>query len=511
MISQEHSNTMSKDLFIEIINDMYSKYADNPYMITKIQNHIHQLPMVLENAYKNRTQRQQRIDELTFEQNSFIQSFLNNNHYFYVNSTEHFFYYDGKHYKLYNEDDILYQILSTITMDKHLMSWKQRTKVYIMKRIKENSLLKSVPESYTIQSVLNQLCPAIFSTKDEAKYFLTVLGDNIFKKNNDITHFVNVNSKHFMRELNTMCQGFFGTNACQTIKHKYHEHNYQQCRIITVSDGIKNESLWKSMLNNYALDILCVACHYSIRFQNSDEFLCNSMNDELIRNVFYLKNNTPESMMNSFITEYLSMESNRTISSETQITWKNMQYLWKHFLESRNLPTVIFQQTLKTMLMQKLDNYYKEDTDTFVGICSKFLPTIQKFICFWDETVVIDENECENDFEISEILLLFRLWSEQRDESVANFNHKQLLDLITYFYPEVEIESEKYIFKIRSTMWNKQESIQSFIESISISPVSSYEAYLLYWADCNEKKTQLIVSKSYFEKYFVENYSQGVL
>jgi len=54
-------------------------------------------------------------------------------------------------------------------------------------------------------------------------------------------------------------------------------------------------------------------------------------------------------------------------------------------------------------------------------------------------------------------------------------------------------------------MWNKQESIQAFIESISISPVSSYEAYLLYWADCNEKKTQLIVSKSYFEKYFVEN------
>jgi hypothetical protein len=511
MMSKDVSHELSKESVVDIINDMYSKYSDNPYMITKIQSHIQQLPLVLENAYKNRTQRQQRIDELTFEQNSFIQSFLSHNQYFYVNSTEHFFYYDGKHYKLYNEDDILYQILSTITMDKHLMSWKQRTKVYIMKRIKENSLLKSVPESYTIQNVLNQLYPHVFATKDEAKYFLTVLGDNIFKKNNDITHFVNVNAKHFIRELNTMCQGFFGTNACQTIKHKYHEHNYQQCRIITVSDGIKNESLWKSMLNNYALDILCVACHYSIRFQNSDAFLSNSMNDELTTNVCYLKNNTPESMMNSFTAEYLSMESNRAISSETQITWKNMQYLWKHFLESRNLPTVIFQQTLKTMLIQKLDNYYKEDTDTFAGICSKFLPTIQKFIHFWDETVVVDENECENDFEISEILLLFRLWSEERGESLANFNHKQLLDVITYFYPEVEIESEKYIFKIRSNMWNKQETIQSFIESISISPVSSYEAYLLYWADCNEKKTQLIVSKSYFEKYFVENCSQGVL
>jgi hypothetical protein len=491
---------------VEIINTMYAKYADNPYMTTKIQNYINQLPQVLELAYKNRTQRQQRIDELTSEQTSFIQSFLNNNQFFYVSCTENFFYYDGKQYKLHNEDDILYQILTNITIDKHLMSWKQRTKVYIMKRIKENSLLKSVPESYTIQNILNQLSPAMFPTKDEAKYFLTILGDNIFKKNNDITHFLHCNAKYFIRELNSLCQDYLGTNACNTIKHKYHEHNYQNCRIVKTADGIKNENVWKPIITKHALDILCVACHYSIRFNNSDEFLYNSMNDALVHDVFYLKNNNPDSIVNSFITEYLSIESN-IISNETQITWKNMQYLWKHFLEAKYLPTVIFQQTLKTMFMQKLEQYYREDTDAFSGICSKYLPAIQKFIAFWDETITIDENEYENDFEVSEILYLFRVWCESKNESITNFNHKQLLDLVAYFYPEAEIESDKYIFKIRSSMWNKQQTVQSFIESISITNITAYDAYLLYWAYCTEKKTQLVVSKSYFEKYFNENFT----
>lgn len=184
-----------------------------------------------------------------------------------------------------------------------------------------------------------------------------------------------------------------------------------------------------------------------------------------------------------------------------------MQYLWKHFLEAKYLPTVIFQQTLKNMLIQKLQQYYDEETDAFIGICSKYLPAMQKFIAFWDDTITIDENECENDFEVGEILHLFRLWCESKNESIANFNNKQLLDLVAYFYPETEIESDKYIFKIRSSMWNKQQMVQSFIESLSITNMNAYDAYLLYWTYCTEQKSQLVVSKSYFEKYFNEHFA----
>ena len=36
----------------------------------------------------------------------------------------------------------------------------------------------------------------------------------------------------------------------------------------------------------------------------------------------------------------------------TQITWKNMQYLWKHYLDSCGLPSVMFLQTFKTLLTE---------------------------------------------------------------------------------------------------------------------------------------------------------------
>jgi len=480
-----------------VIDELCQKYAGNEYIMGRMQAYVcQQLPQLLETMQKTHEQRQQRIDELTAEQTSFIKSFLNNNQYFYNPSTEKFFYYDGKHYSLYSEDNILHHVLRTITADKQLMQWKQRTKVYIMKRIKENALTKTVPESETIQHVLGQLYPTIFATKTEAKYFLTMIGDNIFKKNTDLIHFLPTQAKHFIRELNTMCQGFLGTNLYQTIKHKYHEHNYQQCRIVNVLEGVKNETLWKSMLNACSLDMLCVACHYSTRFQDSDTFLLHySNNNALVTDVMFLKNNSSDSVIQLFIEEYL--QKNARASESMQINWKNMQYLWKHFLESKHLPAIIFQQTLHSLFVQKLD--YKEDGDVFVNISSKYLPAMQKFVCFWDENMTVDET-LDNEFEIDEICTLFKQWCGE------TVNNNQMIDLITYFYPDIEIESDKYIYNLRCAKWDKQLDINVALEAMKQEyaaenqplTFSNYDAYLYY---CKYFSGGLIVSKMFYDNH----------
>ena len=79
-----------------------------------------------------------------------------------------------------------------------------------MKNIKEQSLFNIVPESITIQNVINSLYPILFSSKYAAKYFLTVIGDNILKKNNNHIHFVPLYSKIFIRELNNLSQTMTG-------------------------------------------------------------------------------------------------------------------------------------------------------------------------------------------------------------------------------------------------------------------------------------------------------------
>jgi hypothetical protein len=523
----------------ETIDLIYTKYQNNEYMLSKTYNYIcNLLPNILNNIEKTHIERVNRMEELSNEQDEFIQSFLTKTQYFYVSATEKFFFYDGIHYHLINEDDIIYNVLSTITRDTHLMSWKQRTKINIMKRIRENSLLKSIPESETIQLIIDALYPTLFSTRTEAKYFLTIMGDNILRKHNNLIHFLSSKSKHFLQELNNICQMLIGYGFSHTFKHKYHEHEYADCRILKINECVKNESVWMPIINQYALDMICVACHYSIRYASADDYVYYSSNDDLlIHGVFYMKNTSPTELVQTFVREYLDINRNMELVGvlnldgqvyrSTQITWKNMQYLWKQYLESKNLPTILFMQNLKTLLVENLDMYYKEDQDTFVGISSRFLPAIQKFLQFWNETMVPDETE--SDLEIEEVLVLFRKWND----AAPAMNDKQIIDLIIHFFPNVEIERDKYISKWRCVLWDKQLDIQIALAHLketirekypqnavgrSGTPqpnvnVSIYDAYLFYckYFSNDDAVNKLKVSKSYFEKYVFENLEDYVI
>jgi len=318
---------------------------------------------------------------------------------------------------------------------------------------------------------------------------------------------------------------WIGQSFYQTFKHKYHDHDYKDCRIITINDFVKSELIYNAIISQNGLNILCVACHYSERYGSSDNYVTNYSNDtDLMCNVFYLKNNLQSDIIHKFIEEFLAKEpSNPNINLErnTQITWRDMQYLWKNFLESKKLPSIMFLQTLKTQLITNLSSYYNESTDSFVGICSKHLPEIQKFLSFWEETVIMDENEL--DFEIEEIIVLFRMWCNTNHEITTNLNDKQILDLIAYFYPHIEINDDKYIQKIKNSLWDKQFTIQISLDNMkttineekgsrnNISIYESYKYYCKFSSTINNSTTKLIVSKSFFEKYVFDNLSQYII
>ena len=533
-----------------VIRNLYEKYSNNQYMSERTHQYIcNQLPNVFENIRQTHEKSVIRIEEMTIEQDHFISNFLSNNQYFYISSTEKFFFYDGIHYKIISEDDILHHVLTSITRDRNLMSWKQLTKKYIMKRIKEHSLLKSIPESDTIQNILNELLANIFTHKNEAKYFLTILGDNIFKKNTDIIHIIDSKAKPFIRELNNICQFLIGSNLSSSFKYKYHDnHDYNNCRLVKINTNIKNDYLWIPLINNYMLDLICVACHYSIRFNNSDDYVNKHSNNHLFtKNVFYLKDIQPGDMVNTFINEYLQINSSSSnaknilsnqlftnkeseksaVVRATQITWKNMQYLWKKFLDTKELPSIMFLQTLKNLLIERLKDFYDEELDSFIGICSEHLPSIQQFLHFWTETISIDENEI--DFEIEEIIIIFKQWCETKNETTSTLNDKQILDLIMYYYPDIEIEKDKFICKIKCSLWDKQIDIQVALDNLKdilrlkyyneynnvsnyervTSPIdgrniSIYDAYNYYCRFFSTINGKLIVSKCYFEKYIME-------
>ncbi len=134
-------NETNSEIGVKIVNELYAKYENDPYMSHKIHSFItQQLSNVLENMKKTYEQKMIRTEEQEKSQANFIQSFLNTNHYFYISSTDKYFMYDGLHYNICKEDDIWYKILLSISQTN---TCKQRTKTQIIRKIKEKSLFKT--------------------------------------------------------------------------------------------------------------------------------------------------------------------------------------------------------------------------------------------------------------------------------------------------------------------------------------------------------------------------------
>ena len=505
---------------VQQIHSLFEKHRSNPYIVSKIHHMIcHQLPNQLETNIQLREQTQLLNEQKTNTQDQFIRSFLNDCQYYYLSSTEKFFLYNGIHYQETDEDQVLYHILSSISQDRNpnLMSWKHKTKVSILKKIKENSLYKTIPESDTIQQVIDVLSP-FFSSKPETKYFLTILGDNLMRKKKELIHFISPKMKLFLRDMNQSAVFYFNNQCTQTFKFKCHEkHDYENdCRLVKVQENIKTDRFWKDV--SMILDILCVACHYSMRYSDSDQYML-TCDEEIMSHVFRLRDTTIDHMVGQFVKENLIVSESpcSSLSSSPQdnflqdkiaslgsnISWKNMLFLWKQFLHKHNLPLNLYQPSIKAKLVSLFQKQYQDDL--FVGIGSAQLPVIQQFLKFWNDTIFIDES---GELEIAEISLLFRIWSKDSRKK-GNLPENKIVDILSFFFPDIEVVHNKIY--AQCLLWNKDQDIQTALDAIppdisldTVFPVDTYLFYCKHYSSVPPEK-RLIVSKSYFDKY-IENH-----
>jgi hypothetical protein len=495
----------------QILKQLINKYKDNEYMTQRIYNHIINLPNTLENEFKNYEKRLNRNTYLMNEQNIFIQVFLTKNKYFYLPSNNFFYEYDGERYLIIREDDIIHKLLSTISKNSILLQWKYKTKLTIIKQIKDRNLFNSIPETDTIQNVLNVLYPSIFNSKNTAKYFLTIIGDNILKKNSNLIFLVSQKMKQLLNELdNTALLSIGNSNSTYNFMTKYHEnHNYENCRLIKINENISNE-VWRELLKKIGLDLLCVAAHYSNRYDYSDKFIENKSDEELKSYAYYLKNTTPNNIVNEFCNKYII----ETVP-DYKIHWKNLHFVWKHFLSNINLPNVIYSNVLKSLLKEKYT--YDEQFDSFNGITSKYLPVYSDFIQFWESTIIetsdsSDIHFFDNELEIDEICYLFKSWAKDNQENILTnrtISEENILKILKHFFPTSEIVEDKFILNIKCLLWNKTDDIEkSFVyikeqikNDYKLPLISFDDAYNYYYKFCSLHSLKFIVSKRYFEKY----------
>jgi hypothetical protein len=271
--------------------------------------------------------------------------------------------------------------------------------------------------------------------------------------------------------------------------------------------------MWREMLKKIGLDLLCVATHYSKRYENSDKFIENKSDEELKNYTYYLKNSNPNDITNEFTSKYL-FETDTDIN----IGWKNIHFVWKTFLSNSNLPNIIYSNTLKNILKERYK--YNDELDSFTGITSKYLPIQSDFIKFWETTITntginnmyVMEGEPVSDFEIDEICSLFKLWSKQNSEELltnGNITEETVLKILKHFFHNIEIIEDKYILNINCSLWDKAININKSFEYIKeeikndykLALISFDDAYNYYYKYCNKNSHKFIVSKHYFEKY----------
>jgi len=406
--------------------------------------------------------------------------------------------------------------------------------------------LKSIPESATIQSVLDSLCPAIFSTKPAAKYFLTVLGDNLLKKTDETTHayFTTPKAKEFLREVAAISQSLFGVSATATFKYKYHSHAFKTIRLVQMNNTAGVEPIWRPILQLRAIDLLCVAAHYSGRYESADQYLEMYSNDaELVKYATHFRWKIAKDVVAEFAAEYFRTSED----AENKITEATMEYLWRKYLKEHKFPAVLGSQGFLSTAIEYFPGKHDADANCFRGLVSSHSVVIDQFQRFWKECVVVDKTDPLAEYEVDELVMLYRHWSKNSGSSSClqeSITESQMLELIRY-YQDVEIIDNKFVQGVKSGLWDKQQDLRGFFSEFckvtEREEISFYDAYTAYQSFCkspsngevgdcvykNEIKilnseihngwdfiaenSSRIISKKYFETYIYAAFEQDAV
>lgn len=475
----------------EKIREFHKLYADDEYVLQRLDTYITRLlPAALSQAKDTHIERTTRRERLLADEDAFSERFLSRYKYYFCQRPELFLHYDGVHFKGYSEDDIQHKILTLITSEQTLVPWKHKVKNSIIKRIRERSPIGETPESATIQSVLDKLWPECFSNRNGAKHFLTAVGDCL-RGNRNLIYIIHPKLKELVAEIEQANYAYFGSaNALSCFKLKYYAHDYTTCRFFQTAKSRQPYRVTLD-LSRHIIDFLCVAVHYSHRYGSADGFLTQASDAGLRELCFYVKDKTPDDVVEHFLRKTVST------CNGGHITFKSMFFIWKKFLDDVNVPNVVFHDKLSAIFKSRLT--YDADSERYIDVTSTYLPEVSRFIEFWDKHMIEDPSAVE--LEIDEVLALFSKSPTSRTSD--RLSDDVVAELIHHSYPDVVIEETKYICGVRCLLWDKVAEVEAFIDMCRASGkgiASLYSAYALYAAT----ESQLRMSKRCFEKIFID-------
>ena len=323
------------------------------------------------------------------------------------------------------------------------------------------------------------------------------------------------------------------TNIVQNFVCKYNtKYNYNNCRLFHINN-INYSEEHSNFIKLNALNIICVATHYSSRFSNSENFLNYDYIDLKFKNyALFLLNNNEENIINNFINECLEdIEINTNINDKLYISWKDMIFIWKNYLLTNKYPNIMYLKKLKNYLINKLN--FDESRNIFLNITSNFLPSINSFLTFWKNNIVLvptisssisnysslnNKINFLHELELNEIFILYKKWLKKETQHFKynNITENDILKILNHYYKDIHIIDNKYVSNVYHKNWNKNKDIDIVLDIYKIKNKFNFISVYEYEYKCElifiddiynfytkyyEYLDKILISKGYFEKY----------
>tara|TARA_A100001015_G_C15031798_1_gene733739 strand:+ start:356 stop:1816 length:1461 start_codon:yes stop_codon:yes gene_type:complete len=473
-----------------LLQQMKQKYKDNPYVLQKLNQYLEHIPDYLKNVELEYTKRSAKKDEQQKQTTLFVQYFFQHNEYYYISSTEFFIEYNNKQYILVSEDEIHNKIHIELSKQPFYMrQWKFKIKNIILKQIKDTPILQCIPDTNTIQSTLKLFYPSVFQNKNHLKYFLTIIGDTLLKKNTHLIHIIDQSYKQFLKTLSEQIYKYIGKSITETFKYKYYEHNYSDCRLFPSIQATDDTCI---CIRDNIIDIIAISYYYSSRYKSSDQFL-NTCNDKVYTDQTYLLSTfTPESVVVKCISELFVNDT----CAEHCLSYKDVYFLWRVFLKKYKLPCISSQSNFKSILTSM--NILDQEKDICKGIQANVPITWNTFQHFWTQTITVGD-DVDDELEIDEITTLYNIWISNKGYKEELLTEDYLLEILSWMMPEIIIENEKIVYNISCKLWNKKQDIIECIKHIPETKTTSLEKYK-YYVEYNNTKEKITANKQYFEQ-----------
>ncbi len=444
------------------IDDLRMKYAENPFMLNKLEGYLQRLPVFLQSVEEEHVKKVAYQNEMNTKKDAFIKDFFSVYSFYYMSSTETYLQ-KTEEWKPVQEDYLIHLVCTSIP--KELMYNQYKILHSILKKIKDTSLYTIQSCPYTSKMILQQLP----FKKEYATYFLTIVGDILLNKKLNFIYYIDTSYKQFLKEISQQMYMLTNKTLNDVFRHKYHDHQYEQCRILKGKcSTFKKVSIY---------ELLIYATNLSAKYGTADQYV--QQTPDIQDDVLFLCRHTPETLVRSFLSTYLQE------TPEKHTSYKDVLFLWKIFLKKNSLPSVISLQNFKATLT----NFNICENEMCLHHSPSSQADVLKIKHFWDTYVIVDD---DNEYELEEMVQLYN------SNEKSGITVDGLREVIQLEYPHISIH-QNTILNVTCSLWNKHGDLDMVEELCGHKGITDMEDMYEYYV---HHPMKYYVQKEYFLRYF---------